>query len=145
YELILSEKEKNIAKEEAPSWQQDKEPEEEPNDSIELEIPAITEKESEEFSFEVIQQNNEPTIKHGAHISVEDHEPYAPELDLPDYKFPTLDLLEDRSENITLDKEELEKNKTQIIQTLRSYGIEIQRISATAGPTVTLYEIVTAE
>ncbi len=145
YELILSEKEKNIAKEEAPSWQQDKEPEEEPNDSIELEIPAITEKESEEFSFEVIQQNNEPTIKHGAHISVEDHEPYAPELDLPDYKFPTLDLLEDRSENITLDKEELEKNKTQIIQTLRSFGIEIQRISATVGPTVTLYEIVPAE
>lgn len=98
-----------------------------------------------EFSFEVKKQEEEPTIKHGAHISIENNEPYAPELDLPNYKFPTLDLLESRSESITLDKEELEKNKNQIIQTLKSFGIEIQRISATVGPTVTLYEIVPAE
>ncbi len=100
----------------------------------------------EELSFEVIKQEDEPILKHGAHISIEDHEPYAPELDLPSYKFPRLDLLEDRAqEAISLDKEELEKNKNQIIQTLRSFGIEIQRISATVGPTVTLYEIVPAE
>ena len=100
-----------------------------------------------EFSFEVIQQEEKPAaIKNGAHISIASNEPYAPELDLPDYKFPTLNLLEDRAtEIISLDKEELEKNKTQIIQTLRSFGIEIQRISATVGPTVTLYEIVPAE
>ncbi len=99
-----------------------------------------------EFSFEVIQQEEKPAIQHGAHISIASNEPYAPELDLPDYKFPTLDLLEDRAtETISLDKEELEKNKNQIIQTLRSFGIEIQRISATVGPTVTLYEIVPAE
>lgn len=99
-----------------------------------------------ELSFEVVKQEDEPAITYGAHISLEDNEPYAPELDLPNYKFPTLDLLEDRSqETITLDKEELEKNKNQIIATLRSFGIEIQRISATVGPTVTLYEIVPAE
>ena len=100
-----------------------------------------------EFSFEVIQQEEKPaTLKHGSHISIASNEPYAPELDLPDYKFPTLNLLEDRAqETISLDKEELEKNKNQIIQTLRSFGIEIQRISATVGPTVTLYEIVPAE
>lgn len=100
-----------------------------------------------ELAIEVIRKDDEPTtIKHGAHISIEDREPYAPELDLPDYRFPTLDLLDDRSqETIILDKEELEKNKNQIIQTLRSFGIEIQRISATVGPTVTLYEIVPAE
>lgn len=100
-----------------------------------------------ELSFEVIKQEDEaPAIAHGSHVSIEDNEPYAPELDLPSYKFPTLDLLEDRSqETITLDKEELEKNKNQILQTLRSFGIEIQRISATVGPTVTLYEIVPAE
>jgi len=99
-----------------------------------------------EFSFEVIQQEEKPAIQHGAHISIASNEPYAPELDLPDYKFPTLDLLIDRAtETISLDKEELEKNKNQIIQTLRSFGIEIQRISATVGPTVTLYEIVPAE
>lgn len=99
-----------------------------------------------EFSFEVIQQEEKPAIRNGAHISIASNEPYAPELDLPDYRFPTLDLMEDRAtEAISLDKEELEKNKNQIIQTLRSFGIEIQRISATVGPTVTLYEIVPAE
>ena len=111
----------------------------------ELLIPAKKGKATPEFSFEVIKQEDEPIIKHGAHISLESNEKYAPEYDLPDYKFPTLDLLEDRSETITLDKDELEKNKNQIIQTLRSFGIEIQRISATVGPTVTLYEIVPAE
>lgn len=97
-----------------------------------------------EFTFEVKQQENErPTIKHGAHISIASNEPYAPELDLPDYKFPTLDLMETRvEEEISLNKGELERNKDQIVQTLNSFGIEIQQISATVGPTVTLYEVV---
>ncbi|HTN47114.1 MAG TPA: DNA translocase FtsK [Flavipsychrobacter sp.] len=113
---------------------------------IELNIPAQVQKGKEEFSFEVIQQQEEePIVKNGGHISIQSNEPYAPELDLPSYKFPTLDLLENRNETITLDKDELEKNKNQIISTLRSFGIEIQRISATVGPTVTLYEIVPAE
>ncbi len=99
-----------------------------------------------EFSFEVIQQEEKAAIKHGSHIAITSNDPYAPELDLADYKFPTLSLLEDRAqETISLDKDELEKNKTQIIQTLRSFGIEIQSIKATVGPTVTLYEIVPAE
>lgn len=103
--------------------------------------------EEEEFSFEVNRIEEERKVPaHGGHISIAANEKYAPELDLPDYKFPTLDLLEERSgEAIVLDKDELEANKNQIIQTLRSFGIEIQRISATVGPTVTLYEIVPAE
>lgn len=107
--------------------------------------PAASEEPGIDFSFEVVQQQEASAIGENAHVSIESDEPYAPELDLPHYKFPTLDLLEDRSESITLDKAELEKNKNQIIQTLRSFGIEIQRISATVGPTVTLYEIVPAE
>ncbi len=136
--------------------EQPQEPEEKisanPEPSYELSLETATPEvnsETGELSFEVISQTEEAparVVRHGAHISIEDHEPYAPELDLPDYKFPTLDLLEDRGqEAIALDKEELEKNKNQIIQTLRSFGIEIQRISATVGPTVTLYEIVPAE
>lgn len=83
---------------------------------------------------------------HGAHITVQSGEPYDPALDLPHFRFPTLDLLEDIEQGaISLDREELEKNKNQIISTLRSFGIEIQRITATVGPTVTLYEIVPAE
>lgn len=100
------------------------------------------------FSFEVKQAEPEKIkqVPVGGHISIQSNEAYAPELDLPNYKFPTLDLLEDRAQEvISLDKEELEKNKNQIISTLRSFGIEIQRISATVGPTVTLYEIVPAE
>jgi len=71
--------------------------------------------------------------------------PYDPILDLRDYKFPTLDLLENHgSEKIIQDPQELEKNKNQIINTLKNYDISIQKISATVGPTVTLYEIIPA-
>ena len=70
---------------------------------------------------------------------------YEPTLDLRDYLFPSLDLLETHgSEKIVHDPEELEAHKNQIISTLRNYDIQIQRISATVGPTVTLYEIVPA-
>ena len=70
---------------------------------------------------------------------------YEPTLDLRDYKYPPLDLLEAHgSEKIVQDAGELEANKNQIINTLKNYDIAIQKISATVGPTVTLYEIVPA-
>ncbi len=70
---------------------------------------------------------------------------YDPTLDLSNYKYPELDLLEVYgSEKIKIDTEELERNKNQIIGTLQNYGIEIQKIKATVGPTVTLYEIIPA-
>ena len=70
---------------------------------------------------------------------------YDATLDLRDYKYPTLDLLETHgSEKIVHDPAELETHKNQIIATLKNYDISIQRISATIGPTVTLYEIVPA-
>ena len=78
-------------------------------------------------------------------VNVENLAPYEPTLDLRDYKYPTLSLLETHgSEKIIQDATELENNKNQIIATLRNYAIEIQKISATVGPTVTLYEIVPA-
>lgn len=71
--------------------------------------------------------------------------PYEPTLDLRDYKYPKLDLLETYgNEKIIQDPAELEANKNQIINTLKNYDITIQKISATIGPTVTLYEIVPA-
>lgn len=76
---------------------------------------------------------------------VENLPPYDPFLDLKDYKFPSLSLLENHgSEKIIQDTHELENYKNQIISTLRNYDIEIQKIFATVGPTVTLYEIVPA-
>lgn len=70
---------------------------------------------------------------------------YDPTLDLSDYKFPGLELLEEHgSDKVKIDAEELERNKNQIISTLNNYQIEISKIKATIGPTVTLYEIVPA-
>ncbi len=70
---------------------------------------------------------------------------YDPKLDLPEYKTPTIDLLDDYgSDTIQVNKEELEANKNRIIETLNNYAIQIDRIKATIGPTVTLYEIVPA-
>ncbi len=70
---------------------------------------------------------------------------YDSTLDLSSYKYPKLELLDDRgSDKVSIDKEELEKYKDQIIQTLNNYNISISKIKATVGPTVTLYEIVPA-
>jgi len=71
--------------------------------------------------------------------------PYDPILDLRDYKFPGIDLLENYgNDKIVQDADELENNKNQIINTLKNYDIQIQKIYATVGPTVTLYEIIPA-
>ncbi len=70
---------------------------------------------------------------------------YDPKLDLSTYKYPTLDLLENYGSNkISVNAEELEANKNKIVETLNHYNIEIEKIKATIGPTVTLYEIIPA-
>ncbi|MEO7960105.1 MAG: DNA translocase FtsK 4TM domain-containing protein, partial [Ginsengibacter sp.] len=87
-------------------------------------------------SPEVVEEEEEVIVKPKTQL-------YDPILDLRNYKFPKLDLLEAHgSEKIIQDPTELENNKNQIINTLKNYDIEIQKIFATVGPTVTLYEIV---
>ncbi len=84
-------------------------------------------------SLSVMEENKEHT------------EPYDPTLDLSRYQFPSIELLKDYSDQkVKIDRAELESNKNQIISTLLNYKIEIIKISATIGPTVTLYEIVPA-
>jgi S-DNA-T family DNA segregation ATPase FtsK/SpoIIIE len=64
-------------------------------------------------------------------------------LELPNFVFPNLDLLKKYdTEGITIDEEELEDNKNNIVDTLNNYKIGISSIKATVGPTVTLYEII---
>jgi len=76
---------------------------------------------------------------------VEQFGTFDPKLDLASYKYPTLDLLENYGSNkITVNSEELEANKNKIVETLNHYNIEIDKIKATIGPTVTLYEIIPA-
>ncbi len=108
-------------------------PKEIPVSSLELEIKTASEKPEEETAQDTT--GRKPKLE----------EAYDPTLGLRNYKYPTYDLLENHgSEKIVQDPNELENNKNQIIETLRNYSIEIQRISATVGPTVTLYEIVPA-
>lgn len=103
----------------------------EPEPKLELEIKTVEENPEEE--------------KEESQKGYADLPPYEPTLDLRDYKYPTIDLLETHgSEKIVQDPAELEANKNQIINTLKNYDITIQKISATVGPTVTLYEIVPA-
>ncbi|RMG86059.1 MAG: DNA translocase FtsK [Bacteroidetes bacterium] len=72
-------------------------------------------------------------------------EPYDPTLELSTYEHPVLSLLKDYDDQkVEIDRAELEANKDQIIETLLNYKIEITKIRATIGPTVTLYEIVPA-
>ncbi|WP_455671736.1 DNA translocase FtsK 4TM domain-containing protein [Phocaeicola sp.] len=73
-------------------------------------------------------------------------QPYNPRLDLENYKFPTLDLMNQYDDNgPNIDMEEQNANKDRIIKVLRSFGIEISSIKASVGPTITLYEITPAE
>ena len=68
---------------------------------------------------------------------------YKPELDLKKFVFPSIELLKNYGDgSITINEEELEKNKNNIVNTLKNYKIEISKIKANIGPTVTLYEIV---
>ncbi len=72
-------------------------------------------------------------------------EDYDPTLDLSTYKYPSLKLLKDHEiGNPTVGNEELLSNKNKIVETLANYKITIDKIKATIGPTVTLYEIVPA-
>ena len=73
-------------------------------------------------------------------------ENYDPTLELSSYNLPPLDLLEDHGKdtNGEIDKDEIINNKNRIVDTLANYKIQIDKIKATVGPTVTLYEIIPA-
>ena len=86
-----------------------------------------------------------PAVEMTANKLVEEFGLYDPELDLASYKKPNIDLLEKHGTNkIQVTNEELEANKDKIVETLNHYNIEIDKIKATVGPTVTLYEIIPA-
>ncbi|MBN1927061.1 MAG: DNA translocase FtsK [Prolixibacteraceae bacterium] len=73
-------------------------------------------------------------------------EDYDPKLDLSKYEYPSIDLLEDYSHlKSDVTDDELKENRNRIVETLRNFKIEIVKIKATVGPTVTLYEIIPAQ
>ena len=98
-------------------------------DDIDMEITAPTEEKQ--------------AIEIGEHFGLDTN--FDPKLELSSYKLPPLDLLVDYGESTSnVDKEELEANKKRIVDTLANYNIAIDKIKATIGPTVTLYEIIPA-
>jgi S-DNA-T family DNA segregation ATPase FtsK/SpoIIIE len=99
----------------------------------------ITEKPAEEIKMTITAANEDEK----AHGKIQ--EPYDPRLDLSHYRFPTLDLLKHYDNDApAIDKNEQEANKNRIIKVLQDFGIEIDTINATVGPTITLYEITPA-
>lgn len=73
-------------------------------------------------------------------------EPFDPKLDLENYKYPVLELLNKYEDTgCAIDMEEQNKNKDQIIEVLQNFGVGISSIKATVGPTITLYEITPAK
>jgi S-DNA-T family DNA segregation ATPase FtsK/SpoIIIE len=98
------------------------------NDTVKIDVEEITEEEN-------VTENLSKKL-------VEDFGEFDPTLELGNFKFPTLNLLKQYNESISIDPEELELNKNKIVETLKNYKIGIAQIKATVGPTITLYEIV---
>ena len=109
-------------------------------------VPQKSENEAEKVELVIEDTPTEETVEKGK--DVERHTidtPFDPRYELRDYKFPTLDMLNDYGgKKAEIDNAELEANKNKIVETLGNYGIAIDKIKATIGPTVTLYEIVPA-
>ncbi len=59
------------------------------------------------------------------------------------YKYPTLDLLKkyDNDGKPYIDMKEQTANKNRIVEVLNNFGVQVRTITATVGPTITLYEI----
>ena len=98
------------------------------DDTVKIDVEEITEEEN-------VTENLSKKL-------VEDFGEFDPTLELGNFKFPTLNLLKQYNESISIDPEELELNKNKIVETLKNYKIGIAQIKATVGPTITLYEIV---
>ncbi|MBK6814983.1 MAG: DNA translocase FtsK [Saprospiraceae bacterium] len=108
---------------------------------LDLEIHHLSE--DPEMSLDPLSPNIEDltlTEDHYANL-----QPYDPDAELSKFQLPSVELLHDYTDqNFEVDRAELEANKDQIIETLMHYKIEITKIRATVGPTVTLYEIIPA-
>ena len=112
------------------------------DDDFEVEIAK------EEILVDVPESKKEPSSDAEASLAeqlVAEFGVYDPTKDLDGYLLPPIDLLKEYADNgSTVSKEELEGNKNRIVETLSNYKIDIAKIKATVGPTVTLYEIVPA-
>lgn len=132
-------------------------------DESELIITIKDQDQDNDFEIEIPENTSETFVSNNNEFSVAVAEPdeslndedldqlrkeygdYDPKLDLASYVLPSIDLLKDYGSNgVSVNKQELEDNKNKIVETLSHYKIDIAKIKATVGPTVTLYEIIPA-
>ncbi|MBA4242186.1 MAG: cell division protein FtsK [Sphingobacteriaceae bacterium] len=136
----------------------------EENIPLDLEVTPKPEEQKKDLAFEINNPGADEVLKEPEFVKEEPKEnqitlddelkasqlvekfgQYDPTLDLGHYQFPSVELLIDYGTgNAKVSNEELTANKDRIVNTLKNYGIEIDKISAIVGPTVTLYEIVPA-
>ena len=114
----------------------------EPESGLDVNLPQMEEEQIDLKVEKVAEETLETDVK--AAKLVKDFGEFDPKLELGNYKFPPINLLEEHgaSGGITINQEELEENKNKIVSTLKNYKIGIAQIKATIGPTVTLYQIV---
>ena len=117
------------------------EPLQQPNQEESLE-PQEPQEQPKPFSIEKVKDVD--MVNKDPETLLEELGPYDPRKDLEHYQFPSLDLLKvyDNESAPVIDQEEQRTNANRIVTTLRNYGVEIESIKATVGPTVTLYEVV---
>jgi S-DNA-T family DNA segregation ATPase FtsK/SpoIIIE len=131
------------------------EPAIEPSNDFEIEMPPIDIENAPKPNFELNAPISDMEVempKIEEELSddelgnkLQEFGPYDPKLDLSRYEPPSIELLKNHGSGVPqINKEELEANKNKIVETLNHYKIEIDKIKATVGPTVTLYEIVPA-
>jgi len=118
-------------------------------DYVETQIESVnyseTNEKDDEVVMEISKNKEEETVEDISGNLVKKYGEFDPTLELSGYISPNLEQLKDYgSGSIKIDEKELESNKNTIIETLRNYKIEIAKIKANIGPTVTLYEIVPA-
>jgi S-DNA-T family DNA segregation ATPase FtsK/SpoIIIE len=119
-------------------------------------------KDNSDFEFEIGVEEEEPIVPISPNSTsrldrmtgdgedlaaglVAEYGEYDPTKDLEGYILPPIELMKDYGTGgVSINKEEIESNKDRIVQTLSHYKIDIAKIKATVGPTVTLYEIVPA-
>ena len=117
------------------------EPVQQPDQEESLE-PQEPQEQPKPFSIEKVKDVD--MVHKDPETLLEELGPYDPRKDLEHYQFPSLDLLKvyDNESAPVIDQEEQRTNANRIVTTLRNYGVEIESIKATVGPTVTLYEVV---
>lgn len=132
--------------------EEEKQPEEPAENELELE-EVVTEEETveeepaanEDFTVQVaeVSEDDSELSENELDNTRQEYGEYDPKLELSNYALPSIDLLKDYGgKGVSVDKAELEANKNKIVETLGHYNIGIDKIMATVGPTVTMYEIV---